>query len=200
MNEKMNGSIENIKSISDNFEKGMKIGYNSLLILLVLEQKPNHGYLICKEISKRTLGVWNPSVSTIYPLLESLKNRDLVKCTENIESGRLRKIYTLEQKGKDILKILIQKFKKTVDAIFSLIFSTIVLSEDRKFSKFKSIEELIIYPTALKWLNTESPETKVKKIKFSKNLIKKTIIVLKENLLSLEKTQKELEKKFLNKK
>ena len=96
------------------------------------------------------------------------------------------------------MNLLIQKFKKMIDAIFSLIFSTIVLSEDRKFSKFKSIEELIIYPTALKWLNTESQDAKVKKIKFSKNLIRKTIIILKENLLSLEKTQKELEKKLLN--
>lgn len=191
-----NGFIENIKSISDKFEKGMKIGYNNLLILLVLEKKPSHGYLICKEISKHTLGVWNPSISTMYPLLESLKNRDLVKCTEDIESGKLRKIYKLTQKGKDLLKILIQKLKKLTDVIFSLIFSTMVLSEDSTFSEIESIEEFIIYPTALKWLNTESPEAKVKKIQFSKNLIRKTIIFLKENLLSLQKTQKELEKSF----
>jgi len=196
MNKEMNGFIENIKTISDNFEKGMKIGYNTLLILLVLEKKPSHGYLICKEISKHTLGVWNPSISTIYPLLESLKNRDLVKCTENIETGRLRKIYKLTQKGKDILKILIQKLKKMVDAIFSLIFSTMVLSEDINFSEIESIEELIIYPTALKWLNPESPEIKVKKVKFSKNLIRKTITFLKENISSLEKIQKKLEKSF----
>ncbi len=197
MNKKTNGFIENIKSISDKFEKGMKIGYNTLLILLVLEKKPSHGYLICKEISKHTLGVWNPSISSMYPLLESLKNRNLVECTENIESGKLRKIYKLTQKGKDLLKLLIQKLKKLIDAIVSLVFSTLVFSEDRDFSEIGSIEEFILYPTVLKWLKTESPEAEVKKIKFSKNLIRKTIIFLKENLLSLEKTQNKLDKRFL---
>ena len=46
-----------VEEISDKFERAMKKGFISTLVLLVLENKPTHGYQIIKEIEERTLGM-----------------------------------------------------------------------------------------------------------------------------------------------
>ena len=58
-----------VEEITDNFEKAMKKGFLSILILAVLEKNPTHGYKILKQIEKKTLGVWKPPSSSTMPLI-----------------------------------------------------------------------------------------------------------------------------------
>jgi len=183
----MNEYIKNIKYIANTFEIGMKKGYTSILILLILKKHPCHGYLIIKEIKKHTQGVWNPSVSTMYPLLDSLKNKGLIKYTEKIESGRLKKIYEITTKGENTLKILLQKLQKMIDSMVSTVFSTLGFPGDINNLYTKEVEKLITYPTTVKWLNGVSIKEKIKNLRFNKRITLKRISLLKKKIASIDK-------------
>ena len=67
-----NNDINKIEKIVDSFDNAMKKGFISGLILFVLEKKKSHGYKIAEEINELTASVFQPTVSTLYPLLKSL--------------------------------------------------------------------------------------------------------------------------------
>ena len=72
-----NNSTERIEEIVDSFENAMKKGFISGLILLVLEGENCHGYKIAEQIDELTSGVFQPTVSTLYPLLVSKGSKDI---------------------------------------------------------------------------------------------------------------------------
>jgi len=48
------------------------------LILHLLEESPHHGYGIMSELESR-YGIPSPSAGSIYPILSSLKNQNLIE-------------------------------------------------------------------------------------------------------------------------
>jgi DNA-binding PadR family transcriptional regulator len=67
------------------------------LILMLLKDKPMHGYEIISALEERSHGFWRPSAGTIYPNLQLLEEQELV--TSNDENGK--KTYSLTDKGKE---------------------------------------------------------------------------------------------------
>ena len=86
------------EKIAEKFENAMKTGFISALILIVLEKNPSYGYIIGKEIEKRTLGIWDPPSSTIYTVLKYMTEKKLIAFTEKQVEGRNRKIYEVMMK------------------------------------------------------------------------------------------------------
>jgi|GEM_PF-1008476 DNA-binding PadR family transcriptional regulator len=72
------------------------IGKTKLAILKELSKEPLHGYILSKRLKI--------TVSSVYAHLDELEKEGL------IASSRLerRKIYFLTEKGKDLLKILVE--------------------------------------------------------------------------------------------
>jgi DNA-binding PadR family transcriptional regulator len=66
-------------------------------ILLLLNERPMHGYEIITELGQRTNGVWQPSPGSIYPTLSLLEDEGLV--TSNEEDGKRR--YSLTPAGSE---------------------------------------------------------------------------------------------------
>lgn len=196
----MNVHIKTIQNLANIIETGMKRGYTSVLILLILKKHPCHGYLIIKEIKKYTLGEWNPSSSTVYPLLESLNNSELVEYNQKIESSKLKKIYKITSKGREILKILLQKHQKIIDSINSMIFSTIGFSNDMDDQFLNEVENLIVYNPILKWANDESFEERIKDLRFYEVLTQKGIKMLNKYQNYLRNLLKKIKKETLGKK
>lgn len=56
-------------------------------ILLLLEERPRHGYEIIGEIAERSGGVWTPSPGSVYPTLQALEDEGLV-ALERVEGRR----------------------------------------------------------------------------------------------------------------
>jgi DNA-binding PadR family transcriptional regulator len=65
-------------------------------VLLVLADRPMHGYEVMTELAERSGGVWRPSPGSVYPTLQQLEDEDLVR-SEEVDHKR---IFRLTDAGK----------------------------------------------------------------------------------------------------
>lgn len=70
------------------------------LLLVVLREKPRHGYEIMKALEDRFHGFYKPSPGAIYPALQSLHRRGLV----TVVGGERRKVYRITPEGMAYLR------------------------------------------------------------------------------------------------
>jgi DNA-binding PadR family transcriptional regulator len=71
-------------------------------ILLLLSERPMHGYEIISELQARTAGVWSPSPGSVYPTLQLLEDEGLVTSVE--ADGKRR--FALSEAGEQALGAL----------------------------------------------------------------------------------------------
>jgi len=65
-------------------------------ILLLLDERPMHGYQLIHQIEERSGGLWRPSPGSVYPALQLLEDEGLVRPEE--EEGR--RVFHLTDSGK----------------------------------------------------------------------------------------------------
>ncbi|MFW9990183.1 MAG: PadR family transcriptional regulator [Candidatus Odinarchaeota archaeon] len=121
-------SSREIDEIADGIEQSMKKGHISTLILLALEKEPSHGYSLMQKIKEDTYGVWNPTASSLYPHLSSLTDKELIEFTSEMDGKRERKVYEITEKGKETLKMLLERQQNMRKSLLSMIMSTIGLT------------------------------------------------------------------------
>ena len=85
------------KEVSTKLTKGLL----DLIILQFVGTQPMHGYQIITKIRKNFGVYFGPS--TVYPLLNSLEKKGLVKGDWNMSFDRPRKIYSLTSSGQSML-------------------------------------------------------------------------------------------------
>jgi len=90
-------ALNSQKQVSNKLMKGLL----DLIILQFLSNQPMHGYQVITKIRKNFGVYFGPS--TIYPLLNSLEKKGLVKSVWNMTSERPRKIYSLTTNGQNML-------------------------------------------------------------------------------------------------
>jgi len=194
-----NSDDKKIREIVDSFEVAMKKGYMSGLILMVLEKEPGHGYKIIKEIDKRTFGFWHPQSSNIYPLLDSISKKGLIECIEVEESGRSKKIYGITPKGKETLKMLLQKHSMMLNSIRSMMLSTLDITDIHDPSFLEDLEKLISHP-GIGLMMEDSSESKMEILRYNKEMIKKRLKIMNSNLQIIENILSKLESELNNEK
>ncbi len=64
-------------------------------ILLLLAEEPMHGYQLMQELAARSRGAWRPSPGAIYPTLQRLEDKGLVRSDEDEE----RRVFRLTDTG-----------------------------------------------------------------------------------------------------
>ncbi len=190
----MTKNNKKIEEIVEAFDTTMKKGFMSGLILLVIQKEASHGYKIQKEIEELTLGEFKPTSSNIYPLLESLKNKELIACIESDLTGRQKKIYEITQKGQDTVKMLVHKHQMMVESIKSIILSTLGITDVDNPSFLDEIEKIMGGP--LKAITTNSFEEKIVTLRYHKELLKKRMNMMSINLEKSEEILLKMEAKF----
>jgi DNA-binding PadR family transcriptional regulator len=65
-------------------------------ILVLLSERPMHGYQIIQEIGGRSEGLWRPSPGSVYPALQQLEDEGLVR----VEKSEGRKVAHLTDEGR----------------------------------------------------------------------------------------------------
>jgi PadR family transcriptional regulator, regulatory protein PadR len=95
-----------------------KKGSAELLVLSLLEDQPLHGYDISKLIQLRSGGVLRFHVTSLYPLLYRLEERNWItsRWVEKPEQRR-RRYYRLTAEGRKVLRSQRQSWKEFVAAI-----------------------------------------------------------------------------------
>ncbi|MHA1343407.1 MAG: PadR family transcriptional regulator, partial [Promethearchaeota archaeon] len=116
---------------------------------LVAEKQPEgcHAYDINRRIEERGMRDWTnigtPSRSSLYKILESLENNDLLKSYIEEVDNRIRKIYTITDFGYSILKKkvfdTISNFNVRHDEDFDMAFSLFpILNHEEQVKAFTS--------------------------------------------------------------
>jgi len=67
-----------------------------LVMLLLIEQEPRHGYDIIRDLEARTGGAYAPSAGVIYPTLTLLEETGLVEA----RASGAKKLYAITEDGK----------------------------------------------------------------------------------------------------
>lgn len=86
----------------------IKMSLSKFFILCVLHQRPMHGYDIAGEVERCTRGSCSPTEGTIYPALREFEEGKYVTCETEVVSGRMRKVYTLTDKGREAFKVAVE--------------------------------------------------------------------------------------------
>ena len=128
-----------IDVIADAIEQSMKKGHISTLILLALEKSPSHGYSLMQTIKEDTYGVWNPTASSLYPHLSSLTDKGLIEFKAEMDGKRERKVYDITEKGRETLKMLLERQQNMRKSLLSMIMSTIGITDTNIPNDFESL-------------------------------------------------------------
>ncbi len=71
--------------------------------LLVLSERPMHGYEVIAELEERSGGAWRPSPGSIYPALKRLEMKGFIDATEDSDGKRT---FSLTEDGVECLAAL----------------------------------------------------------------------------------------------
>ena len=139
-----------VEDYNKNFEKVMKKNFTNIFILSILERSPSYGYKIGNEIEKRTLGMWNPSASTLYWILNNLREKGFIKI---LREDKNKKVYEISDTGKEALRLM----KLTQRNIRNTYRRFLAASVDQgsaidydDLERFDDIPSIQVLPTALK--------------------------------------------------
>ena len=85
-------------------------------ILLVLHERPSHGYGIITKYRQRTGRTL--SAGTLYPFLQQLEEQGTVTCEDKPVGKRPRREYCLTRKGRRAVGQLLERFASITAAAF----------------------------------------------------------------------------------
>ena len=99
-------------------DRELKKGSAELLILSLVEDRPRHGYDICKLIERRSDGALTFQVGSLYPLLYRLEKRGWIQGRWVEAAGqRRRRFYRLTPEGLKVLAAQRRGWQAFVEAI-----------------------------------------------------------------------------------
>ena len=84
-------------------DKGYMSGSSQMLVLTILSEKPYYGYELIKTLKQRSNDTFDMKEGTLYPILHKLENDALVSSSNQEVSGRVRKVYSITEKGNTVL-------------------------------------------------------------------------------------------------
>jgi PadR family transcriptional regulator PadR len=92
-------------------ESDPRQGASSVLILRLLQERPMYGYLIAKELVRRSEGYFDFKEGSLYPALHKLEREGLIRGEwQVVEQGPSRKYYHLTDKGQRALEESTQRW------------------------------------------------------------------------------------------
>lgn len=81
-------------------------GSTTLLIMQLLKQEDMYGYQMIEELRIKSKNIFELKAGTLYPLLHTMEQNEIVEAYETEANGRIRKYYHLTAKG---IKLLSEK-------------------------------------------------------------------------------------------
>ena len=82
----------------------LKKGITEIVLLYLINEVQTYGYNLIKELEKRTIGYFKPKGGTIYPALQRLETKGLIKrIRQRTTKRQARKYYQITEKGKQFL-------------------------------------------------------------------------------------------------
>ena len=79
-------------------------GSTSMLVLSLLENENMYGYQMIKKLSEKSQNVFEFQEGTLYPILHSLEEKNLISSYWDNTGVKKRKYYSITKEGKKHLK------------------------------------------------------------------------------------------------
>lgn len=92
-------------------------GSMGMLLLKLLAEKDRYGYEMIEALRHRSQNVFELKAGTLYPLLHSLEEKNLLKSYEKEISGKVRKYYSITKEGRRALGRKEEEWKEYSEAV-----------------------------------------------------------------------------------
>lgn len=104
----------------DDLRKMMPLTETSFYVLIALLE-PLHGYGIMKKVEKLSKGRILFGPGTLYGALNNLQSIGLISLCEDSSEDKGRKTYLITEKGKELVKLEIERLKEMIENAETLI-------------------------------------------------------------------------------
>jgi len=108
------------ETTASNWLKETQKGYIRIAALILLSQKPYHGYEVMKEIKDKTRGFWKPTAGGMYPVLKDLQASGYIQGEWDVKTKRRKKIYKITASGRTVLGRALAKEKQLATTMKNL--------------------------------------------------------------------------------
>ena len=102
-------------------DKSLVSGSTTMLILKLLSEKDMYGYEMIETLQARSQNVFELKAGTLYPLLHTLEQNDLLTVYEKEVSGKTRKYYHITKKGKKTFQEKKEEWKLYTEAVANVL-------------------------------------------------------------------------------
>lgn len=103
------------------FDRDLMRGSLDLMVLSVLAEGPQYGYLIQKRLREVSGHMVRLQAGTLYPLLHKLEASGAILSRWDNSSGRDRKWYEITDKGRRLLSQQTAEWHRYVDCVRNLL-------------------------------------------------------------------------------
>ena len=107
--------------MADQFERELLRGSLDLMVLSVLSNASQYGYMIQQRIDQASEGRVKLAAGTLYPLLHKLEAQKLIRSRWETTTGRRRKWYDLNAKGRKRLETRTKQWNQFAECIGGLL-------------------------------------------------------------------------------
>ena len=124
---------QEIRDYVEKFESEINRGISTLCILAIINGAENgeiHGYAILKNLEEETNEMLVIEEGTLYPLLRKLEGNGILKSKKKIVENRMRKVYSITERGDKIYKYLSGFYSKLTEAISPLLDINVRLNDN----------------------------------------------------------------------
>ena len=84
--------------------KNLVSGSKTMLLLKLLSEQDMYGYEMISVLRERSENVFELKAGTLYPLLHSLEEKNLLEAYEQEALGKVRKYYSITKEGRKLLQ------------------------------------------------------------------------------------------------
>jgi len=97
--------------------KTLVSGSMAMLLLKLLSEKDMYGYEMIDMLRQRSQNVFELKAGTMYPLLHSLEEKNLLTSYEEEVLGKVRKYYSITKDGRKVLGRKKEEWQEYANAV-----------------------------------------------------------------------------------
>jgi DNA-binding PadR family transcriptional regulator len=181
-----------------NWMKEAQKGYIRVAVLILLNNKPSHGYELMKEIKDRTKGFYTPTPGGVYPILRDLERTGYIKGEWHRQKNRNIKTYGITEKGKIILRNAIvrqSEIASNINALFQEFTRDVLNIKSASLPVMPNPFSVFLEEETRKTTDLEELERQRRQLKQRMRMIREKIrtidkVMAEEKAQRLNKTQK----------
>ena len=102
-------------------DKTLVSGSMAMLLLKLLSEKDMYGYEMIDTLRKRSQNVFELKAGSMYPLLHSLEEKNMLTSYEQEVLGKVRKYYSITGEGRKMLGRKEEEWKEYSQAVLQVL-------------------------------------------------------------------------------